>query len=222
MTLPSDIAENLKLLKQMMGDVQSAARAPAGSNKRERKERFARIIAGTDPEALFELRDKVDSMISQISSNEIDASRSLRTAEELDALMREEIEQREIKELLEARYEMRRAAVFDHITQVNADNGVADPEFAPGEIAVPEREMKFSRRGGKPKTGLDQGRLAALLGDRASKVFRSVVVPEHVETEFDEDALMELVASDPGVLELVRDCIVVQGRTPVSFHIETL
>ena len=140
--------------------------------------------------------------------------------------MVELLDQKDVKRLLEVRYAMIRAAIFAHITEANRAKGLADPERAPGEAAVPTLGKKFTREGGRLKATLDHDKLRKALGARRwKKVTNEVTVPaveEHTELVLDEDKILELVRKDPTVLELFRDCVTADRYTPQSFHVREL
>jgi hypothetical protein len=196
---------------------------------KERQAALLSAIKTTDVDQLLDLQDVMAKHVDKVIDNAID----LENLGELDddqlvSLMEEILDQKSIKALVDLRYSMIRAAVFAVITERNVASKIAHPEHAPGEIAVPSLGKKFVRQGGKLKADLDKKKLAELLGEEMwSKVNKAVIVPEvvipeHVENQFDEDALMKLVNETPVVMEAIRQCVIPAGFTTSSFHVKAL
>lgn len=215
---------------EMADDTTLAIFGPAVQKSATNKERRARYIDAlneTDIDLLLSAQDKLADVINKMTRNDLSEMGARLSEDQLTSLMDEWLDQNDIRQLLEGRYAMIRAAIFDHITALNADQGIADPQFAAGEAPVSALGKKFSRRGGNPKFDVDEAKLAKELGDDADEVFRTVVIPEHVVPEkvsrmLDQDALMKLAAQRPEVLEKVRRCVVLRGHTPQSFRVTEL
>ena len=106
-------------------------------------------------------------IVGQIVANTIDPDNlGPRNDGQLESLMVELLDQKDVKRLLEVRYAMIRAAIFAHITEANRPRSIADPERAPGEAAVPALGKKFTREGGRLKATLDPDKLRTALGAR--------------------------------------------------------
>jgi hypothetical protein len=190
----------------------------------KRKAAHRRAIEDTDISHLLDLQDKAKLAIYQMTNNKIDLDEPHLLADpELMALMVEYLDQRDIKELLEVRYAMIREAIFAHIDKLNEADEVKDPEHAPREVPVPELNKKWTREGGRIKAGLDKDKLAELLGpERWKQVCKAIIIPEHVEYQLDEDALVNMVSEHPETMELIRDCVIAGGYTPMSLHVREL
>lgn len=182
-------------------------------------------IEQKDIDHLFALQSKMMELVSHIAANGSLQPSDL-TEEKLVAVMDEYGVLKEVKDVYDVRYQMIRTLIFAAITENLAANNVDDAIYAPGEIPVPQRGKRFVRQGGKRKVTLDKAALRDALGpERWERVCKAVVVPavpEHVEEHFDQDALFDLVAEDPGVMELIRECAKVSGHTPSSFHVKEL
>jgi hypothetical protein len=186
----------------------------------QRKAALQAALDTVDLERLIDLQDKMARAVDQILANRWDEATELCTDEQLKALMVEHLDQTDITDLLKLRYEARRAHIFAHLTALNVVNGVDDPLHAPAEVAVPELGKKFVRQGGRPKVTLNEAKFTELIGpERAAAIFKTRTV---TETYRDDDAIMALVAQDPSVMELLRECIVAGGHTPSSFHVRNL
>lgn len=124
-------------------------------------------------------------------------------------LMVEYVSYEKINAFLAARRELVRELVFEKINQNIIDSGVETdngPENENGFIAVDELGKKFCREGaGVGNPTIDEDKLAEFLPEEVrDKVFKKKVIPEHVEFELDEDALMEYVSSEPESIELIK------------------
>jgi len=205
---------------------QAVETAPTPSGK-DRAAKIAAAITDRDVEELFALQGKMIRVIDQIVANVIDPEDlGTRSEEQLGELMIELLDQKDVKRLIEVRYQMIRAAIFAHITEENRAKSIPNPERAPGEAAVPVMGKKFTREGGKLKASLSQDKLRQALGEaRWAEVTTTVTVPavaEHTKQELDEDKILELVRKDPSVLELFRSCVTADRYTPQSFHVREL
>lgn len=184
-----------------------------------------KAIQQKDIEHLFKLQAKVGEWVSHIAANGALQPADL-TEDKLADLVDEFGVLKELKDVYDVRYQMIRTLIFAAITERLAANNVADPVHAPGDIPVPPRGKRFVRQGGKAKVTLDKTALRDKLGpERWERVCKAVVVPavpEHAEESFDQDVLFDLVAEDPAVMELIRECAVVSGHTPSSFHVKEL
>lgn len=225
----TDIIEALEAgdqLQSLMDEALSVV-PTKGLSGIQRKQAHQVAIESVDDGHLLNLMDKMTKAIDQILANKIDlAHLSTLSPEELHSLMVEFLDQRDIKELIEVRYNMIRAAVFGHITAINKAKGTKDPEFAPDNVPVEDLGKKFVRQGGKAKAILDYDKLRELLGpERWEQVCKAEIkpaVPEHVEYKIDNDAMLKLVMQDPSVLEQFRECVIPGPRTPLSFHVRDI
>ena len=196
-------------------------------SSKARSERIADAISRKDLDELDALQEKMSGLIDKIMGNTFDPDELAECdEEELQRLLIEAEDHKDLKRLIEVRYQMIRTRVFNHITAANKAKGVTEPEFAPGEAPVPALGKKFTREGGRVKAVLDHDKLRKALGKkRWQQVSKAVVVPavaEHIEYTLDEDKILELVRKDPKVLDIFRDCVSAGTRTPVSFHVRKL
>jgi hypothetical protein len=191
----------------------------------QRQQIVANAIEQKDIDQLFALQAKMADLIKQLAANGKLQPADL-SEDKLAEVLDEYLNLRELEAVYKVRYQMIRTLIFAAITDKLAANNVTDPEHSPGELPIPQRGMKFARQGGRRKVTLDKAALADKLGPkRWERVCKAVVVPavpEHEEEQFDQDALFELVAEDPSVMELIRECAVVGGYTPSSLHVKEL
>lgn len=127
-------------------------------------------------------------------------------------LMVEYVSYEKINAFLTARRELVRELVFEKINQNIIDSGVETengPENENGFITVDELGKKFCREGaGVGNPTIDEDKLAELLPEEVrDKVFKKKVIPEHVEFELDEDALMGYVSSEPESIGLIKQAL---------------
>ena len=198
-------------LQSLLDQFAEAAPVEVASAK-ARSAAIAAAIATKDIDELLALQEKMTGIIDQIVVNTIDLDNlGTCTEDELINLMLELLDQKDVERLLKVRYQMIRAAIFAHITEVNKAKKLPDPELAPGEAAVPALGKKFTREGGRIKATLDHQALRKALGARRwRKICKVVTVPaveEHTELVPDEDLILELVRKDASVLEIIRDCV---------------
>ena len=200
-----------------------AEKVPAATSV-ARKAAHQKALETFDIDHLLTMQDKMKASIDQMTANTFSIDELGELSDfQLASLMRELLDQKDIKDLIETRYQMIRTAVFAHITERLANNGVEDPEFAPGEAPVSELGKKFTREGGKLKATLNHAKLAELLGtERWNKVHTTVTIPERTETKLDEDALLELVSQDFSVLEIFKACVTSGERTSQRLNIRKL
>lgn len=183
-------------------------------NAEGRKQALADAISETDIDKLLDLNEKLGQVINQITANDLSEYGDVLTPEQAHALMTEHLDQEEIRELLDIRKKMRKAAIFRHITACVND------EFGDGEVPVPELKKKFVRQGGKVKYVVDERVLSDKLGpDRVRRVYKTTFVPASVKFDLDHDALAVLAQEDPEVMEIIRECVVPGGRTPLSLFV---
>lgn len=201
--------------------------APAGGKQsgRARAAQIAEAITVKDLDELNALQAKMTGIIDQIVANSFDVEDVGQcTDEQLEALMVELLDNKDLKRLAEVRYQMIRKRIFSHLNAVHAANKVIDPEQAPGEVPVPSLGKKFTREGGRVKALLNHDELRERLGEeRWAQVCNVEVIPEHTEYHLDETKLMAL-AADSGreVMDILRQCVHPGARTPQSFHVRNL
>lgn len=214
-----EVAADLQSLIDEVGLTKSTV----GSTSVQRKAAVQAAIDNPTDEEWESWVEKMNRTVDAIVANTIDMEHlSTLTHDELQDLMIEFLDQRDVKELVEVRYKMIRAAVFAHITELHKLKGTLNPDYAPGEAPVSELGKKFvKQRQGKSK--LDDDQLAELLGpERWEQVRKAVVVPavpERVEYHLDHDAMMKLVLEDPTAMEALRACVTPGG---LSFHVRDI
>lgn len=196
-------------------------------SSKARTSRIAEAISTKDLDLLDDLQQKMGDIIQKILINTFDPEE----LEELDddqlsRLMTEVEDHKDIKRLVDVRYQMIRTRIFNHITAANKAKGITEPEYAPGEVPVPTQGKKFTREGGRIKAILDHDKLRKALGKkRWQQVCKAEIVPavaEHIEYTLDEDKILELIRKDPKVLHIFKDCVSSGSRTPSSFHVRKL
>ena len=193
---------------------ESVAEKPLTGVQRAAQIRSA--ITSNQIDELMGLQEKLNAIVLRIVANKIDPEYLGELDEDqLYDFMLEMLDQKDVRRLLEVRYEMMREALFAHITERNRQAGVHDPEHTPGEAPVPRLGKKFTREGGRMKAILDKDKLRQQLGEkRWAQVSRTEIVaavPEHLVTTLDEQALVTLVQQDPSVMEIFRDCVTSGG-----------
>jgi hypothetical protein len=189
-----------------------------------RKAAHAKALAEFDIDHLLKMQDEMSDAINQMTAcTFITEDKEQLSEAQLELVMTALEQQKNIKDLLETWYQLARSAVFTHITNNLAHNGVDEPEFASGDAAVPALGKKFAREGGKLTPTLDFAKLAEKLGtERWNTVHTTTIIPERRETKVDEDKLLELVANDHSVMDIFRECITSGKRTPQKLNIRKL
>ena len=215
-------------LEAMMADSAEVAYEKLPTQDQRQAEYLA-AIKDVDLDKFMELQEQLAELVEMVLSNPIDLDNLDKlTLDQAKGLMEEFLAQKQAKAFFDLRYNMLRAAVFEHITRVNAERKVAHPDRAPGEIPVPELGKKFTREGGKMKAAFDRAKMAEVLTpEQFATVYRTVHVEEqvieaHDEEIFDEDALKDLVHANFGILEKLRGAVIPQGFTPSSLHVRPL
>jgi hypothetical protein len=195
-----------------------------------RKAETARAITEFDLDYLLDLQDVAGALIDKITVNELNLrDGDLIPAELATALAQEFLDERKVGELLAARKEQIKAAVFAHITTELKAQGVKNPENTNGAIAVPSLGVEFQRYGCGPKTPtVNVEILKELLGEeRFDEICTTVDVPErivpaHTETVVSGEKIMLATQADPEILELVRQSLESGGWKSPSFTLRTV
>lgn len=219
-------AASLEALMDTMADevVNPAPTPSQASRKAAHEAAMENLDANIDH--MLAMQEKMQNAANQIVGNIIDLKDSgpELSAEALKALMIELQDAKDIANFLKTRYEkMLRPIIFAHITELLAAKGVPEPQFAAGDAPVPSLGKRFARTGGKAKTTLDFEKFAELLGEeRWNQVHTTTIIPERTETKLDEQALIKLVASDPSIMELFKQCMRVDSRTNQALNIYNL
>ena len=215
-----------ELIKQAEHEVATSK----SSTIAQRKLLARQAIEEHDNERLADLEEKASALVATITANVIDLSKPrLLSKRKAESLMSEILDSREIQELLAVRKEMIREAVFTSLNIELAESGVEDPENTNGTIPVPKLGKKFCREGCGPKDpNLNEDKLMSILGEDRfleaceTEVVPAQVIPEHIEYSLSIEKLMKLAESDPGILEVIRECLEVGGWKSPRFTIKDL
>lgn len=210
MTIINQDLEQAATLQALI-DAEAEDLPTAGQTGTARSKAIAAAISSSDIDELMALQVRMSGIIQQIVANKIDLDElGLLDGEQREDFLRELLDQKDVKRLLDVRYDMLRSAFFAHITEANKAKGVHNPEHTPGEIEVPALGKRVVREGGKVKASLDLPKLQAALGKKWAKVTETVhheAVAAYTEQVFDEDKMLELATSDPKVMEIMSKCI---------------
>lgn len=196
----------------------------------QRKEILKEAIESVDVEHLTELQGKMTQVIDTITSNEVDLSGGhILTVDEAFALMTELLDQRDVQELLAARKEMVRLAVFLSMDEELRLKGVEDPSNENYSIRVPQAGKRFAREACGPKEAtINEEKLKELLGEELweaacdVEVIPRQIIPRHVEYTLNIERLMKLVEDEPMVLEWISESFEVNGMKTPRFTIRDL
>lgn len=214
---------DLSLFESMVAEMDFSEEAKGKrSSLATRKASHRDMLEHVDLDRLVDMKDKMTRAVDVMTANQIDLDEpGILTTDEVNGLMSEELELTEIKELLEARREMRRAAIFAHITEDHRRGGESDPENTPGFISVPAFGKRFVKEGcGRSKPQLDEEKFKEELGDRWEQAYQATiiprqVIPEHIEYTLSQERILAMAERDPGVLETIRACLIPgEYRTP--------
>jgi hypothetical protein len=191
------------------------------SSLASRKAGYQDMLKNFDLARLVEMREKMSRAIDMMTAHQTHADTVLIPPWLAEKMMIEILDQTAITELLMARREMIKEAVFDHLNEVAVQKGISNPEHTPGEIEVPSLGKRFVREAcGRHAPTLDEDAFREALGDRADQAFDTHVVPrqvipKHVEHTLSPEKVLELVNKDPAVLEMLRTCLTPGNyRTP--------
>lgn len=202
-------------LQSLMESAVKPETPSSGVARRAAHTRALKLETSEDVEHLLNMQDKMRDFINQMTKcSFITGNPEQLTESQLELLMTTLDAQKNIKDLLESWYQEARSAVFTHITIQLTENGVDEPEWAPGEAPVPALSRKFTRTGGRAKLALDHAKLAEKFGEeRWNQVHTTKVIPERKETVVDEDKLVQMVANEPALLDVFKECVRVDSRT---------
>jgi hypothetical protein len=213
------------LVKRREEAVVKAERSTVASRVLEKRH----AIEELDADRLLELQQKLSAIVDTITKNELSlTSDGLLTEAEKHSLMLEFLEERDIKELIEARKDMLRELVFSHLTAEFEAQGVENPEHQNGEILVPELGHRFVReRCGRNDAVLNEEKLEALLGDQWESVcdietIPAQYIPAHTKYVLREEKVLELAQKDESVLGKLLDCLEVGGWKNPTFTVRPL
>jgi hypothetical protein len=198
------------LLEQTQRDLVVAEKSTVAGRKAKYRKMWEDFESDTNVEDLVGTAEKFNGLIDRIAKNHLAMPDGIMTAPQAQGFMEEHLESRDVTEVLDARKELRKAAVFAHIDAVLEAQGVADPGNANGELEVPECGMKFSREGaglGDPE--LDEGKLRVALGEAVwAQISDKEIIPARVELLLNKTRLLDLANRDPQILEKLRDCLI--------------
>lgn len=195
----------------------AAEHAPAQTKSgKARKAEIDAAINSGDIDELMGLQERMSTLMGKILSNKLDMENlGKMTDDEVESLMVEYFDVKEVQRLLNVRYAMERLAVFAHITELNKEKGVSDPEHTPGYAKVAKLGRKFTREGGKLKARIDQVKLRELVGDKVwAKITDTEVIPaveEHVVSVFNEIKFMEHFKKNPAKAMAHLEASVIPG-----------
>lgn len=197
----------------------------------QRKEQLRQAVEAFDLDRLIELQDKASSIVDLITNNELhlDGENHVLENQLVTALMKEILVEREIKELIDMRNDVIRAAIFAHLTALAEARGEEFPEHTNGSVEVPTEGKKFTREGTGQKTPiLNENKLRALLGEERWEAVCDVtevpeqVIPAHTEYSVSGEKIIAAAADDPAILELVKQSLEAGGWKTPKFHIRNL
>lgn len=207
--------------------IDAAAEPEATPSGKARSAAISAAITEGDLDELMSIQERLGGMVAQILENKIDVENLGQLDDaQLLSTMKELLDQKDIKRLIEVRYDMIRSAVFAHITETNRAMGVPDPEHSPGEAPVQPLGKKFVREGGRIKAHLNHALLREKLGEKVwEQVCKAEVVPavpEHIEYHLDEDALLKMVVNNPHLLQVFKKCVTTGGASPARLMIRDI
>ena len=174
----------------------------------DRKERWLKGVVGKIDRGLVAKLNKLMTNYPKIiRSQTIDlAEPRILAQDEIDTLMAEALDRRDIIEALEARKNgYIRHAVDGHLDTEAAEAGDEFPEFASGRV-VSTLGFDFAREAGDPvgTPVLNEEKLAEGLGELADEVFETRVVTTKV---LDTEKLMKLAAANPELMLVISDAL---------------
>lgn len=230
MTTASPAAAIFMDLMESMADQIIADEGPAKKlTAAQRKDSHRNMLELFDIDKLLAMQDKMSQAIDRMTANQIDQENpGVLSPEKAEELMIELLDQTDIKELLEVRRDLIRAAVFAHITEEARREGKTDPEFATGSVPVPGLGKKFVREGGgRAAPVLDETLFRESMGAAWETVYDvqvipEQIIPERIEYTLDPEKVMKLAEKDPKVLEALRKSLIPGDRRTPSFRVRNL
>jgi hypothetical protein len=211
-----------EIMDTMIAESEAEESGATRSTASSRKTAHRAMLERFDLDQLIGMQEKMRKTVDVMTAHQINLDDpGLLTPEEAEELMAELLDQTDIKELLEVRREMIRAAVFASISAEHRQAGDENPDRTNGFIPVPALGKKFCREGaGRLAPMLDEEKFKKALGDRWEQAYQvdvvpEQVVPEHVSYTLDSERILSLAERDPGILEILRECLVPgEYRTP--------
>jgi hypothetical protein len=207
-------------LQSLMESVVKPLTPSTGVARRAAHTKALKLETSEDVEHLLDMQDQMRDFINQMTKcSFVTTDPEKLTESQLELVMTTLVELKNIEDLLKAWYQEARTAVFTHITTTLAENGVDEPEWAPGEALVPALGRKFTRTGGRAKLTLDHAKLAEGFGEeRWNLVHTTRIIPERKEIVVDEDKLVQMVANEPALLDVFKTAVRVDSRTPQALN----
>ena len=192
-----------------------AVAKPKASSAVERREALKQAIVEMDSEKIERAREIMTRYVDTMVTLNPEETKEL-TPAQAKALMEEDNLRREVADLIDARKETIKELVFQALTEEAAAAGAEDPEYVNGEIIVEELGRRFTREGAGPGTPtFNMAKLKAVLGDDADKV---IVKETKVVETLNEDALNDLLAGNPELIESIRETLVPGKPKKGSFY----
>lgn len=186
----------------------------------ERREHLKKAISELDDAQIERTRDIMTRYVDTMVTLDPEQTNELSPAQR-KALMEEDLQRREILDLVEARKETIKELVFQAITEEAAAAGAEDPEYVNGEIVVEELGHRFTREGAGPGNAtFDIKKLKEVLAEEVGEG----CLDQYVTTEWkpveslNEDAINDLLAGNPELIEKVRETMVPGKPKKGSFY----
>lgn len=225
----TDILESVESAANLQSLIDAAAESTPAQSKSgvKRTAEIEAALSNSDLDELMDLQFKMNKVVERILSVKIDPDDlGLLESEVLSKLAVEQLELKDIERLLEVRYQLRRLAIFAHITEANKTLDVKDPENAPGKALLSDLGKKWVRSGGTLRSRLDREGLRKALGEKKwAKVVDKIEVPAvkaHVEEVFNEDKLYALIQDEPKLMMVLAEYVVPGGRTPQVLNLRDM
>ena len=126
-----------------------------------------------------------------------------------NTLMAQYLAARDIGEFVSVIRDRIKEYAFDHMDTVLDEKGVTDPAAHNAEIEVPIYGMQFKREAaGYADPTIDEEKLKVLLGERWKEVYTEETIPAKKVFVLNEDALINLLHSEPEMVEKLREVAV--------------
>lgn len=223
------ILESVEQAANLQSLIDAAAEAAPAQSKSgvKRTAEIEAALSNSDLDELMDLQFKMNKVVERILAVKLDPDAlGALDPETLSQLAVEQLELKDIERLLEVRYQLRRLAIFAHITEDNKVKEVKDPENATGKVFLVDLAKKWVRTGGTLRSRLDREGLRKALGEKKwAKVIDKIEVPAteaHVEEVFNEDKLYALIQEDTKLMMVLADHVVPGGRTPQVLNLRDM
>lgn len=219
--MTKDLAARLKskaTLAQLKKE--TPAVAPKAPSAVERREALKKAIADLDEKQIDRTRYILTRYVDSMVTLDPEQTKELTPAQR-KALMEEDLQRREIDDLLTARKETIKELVFQAITEEAAAAGAEDPEYTNGEILVEELGHRFTREGASLGTAsFDIKKLKAVLAEEVGDECLDLYVTTEWEPKdvLNEEAINDLLSGNPELIEKVRETMVLGKPKKGSFY----